>query len=447
MPEVQFLGTDAGRAATLRPGETLLALSLRCDIPHLNECHGRARCTTCRVRVGHGAEHLPPRDGREAEIARARGWAADVRLACQLVPTADCEVERLIFPESIEAGHWVGLEAGAAVAREAEVAVMFADLVGFSSFTSRHLPYDIIHVLNRLYGVIGQPVLDQRGRIDNYLGDGMLALFEVETSPRETCARVLRAVTRIERDMAAFSASVEEQFGWRPQIRIGLHLGSVVVGEIGHPQARRTTVLGDAVNIACRIEAANKVFGTRVLASREFVAPVEPMVRGRRLPPVLLPGYAEAFELTEIGAFLDFYAAAELHESLRSLEAQGERFCDVFYEELFTQDPTLRRFFVATDLPALKRKLVAALRLIVQHAEDPAPLIAQVRALGGMHAGFGVAATDYEPARRAFLIALAVTLPEPRGADVAVWERVFDAVVETMRSAQEPLEPHADRRT
>jgi class 3 adenylate cyclase/hemoglobin-like flavoprotein len=375
---------------------------------------------------------LAPRTEGEKEIADGCQWADDIRLACQTPVTADMVVERLVL------GHGHGhrgfsLEENDGRARECEMVVLFADIAAFSNFTASHLPYDTVHLLNRFYHAAGQAILDFGGTIDNYLGDGMLALFEVKDSAEETCRRALRAALAIRRRVTVVQDFAREHLDFEFTIRIGLHRGLVVVGNIGHPESHRTTVIGNAVNIASRIEGANKLFGTALLASGDLVKDIRADLVLEPHLATLLPGYAEPFDLFEIKAFADFSPALELEHSLARVMEKGMLICDVFYDELFEANPDLRFFFRDTDFAHLKRKLLDILQLIIASARKPAALKARLVGLSQFHENLGVKREHYPLAQASLERALRIVCGEEFGAaEELAWKQTLAAVVAVM---------------
>jgi adenylate cyclase len=131
------------------------------------------------------------------------------------------------------------------------------------------LPYDVLYSLNLYLSHMGEIVERRGGRIDNYMGDGFIALFESD-SPVEGARRSVQAGLEMLEAMERMAPYLQELYARSFDIRIGMHFGRVVAGKMGHPGHKRGTVIGDAVNLASRIEAANKTAGTRFLVSQEI---------------------------------------------------------------------------------------------------------------------------------------------------------------------------------
>ena len=255
-----------GRVVEIRPPTTVLEASREAGIPHASVCGGRGRCSTCRVRVGAGAEHLAPASAEEARVLRRAGLPARVRLACQLRPVRDLEVTPLLLanvdPREV-------LRRSDRREGEREVAILFADIRSFTRFAEKKLPYDVVFVLNCYFRSMGQAVLKAGGEIDKFIGDGVMALFDAATGPEEACRRALAAAREMGAALEELNASLRNDLGEPLRIGIGVHLGAVIVGEMGFGTATSFTAIGDAVNTASRIETATKDYGCQLVVSEE----------------------------------------------------------------------------------------------------------------------------------------------------------------------------------
>jgi adenylate cyclase len=256
-----------GRVVAVASGTTVLEASRSAGVPHASVCGGRGRCSTCRVRVGAGADGLPPPSPSESRVLARLGAAADVRLACQLRPTGDLAVTPLL-PAS--AGPREALRPlDPAQGIERELSVLFADLRGFTRIAEGRLPYDVVFLLNQYFRAMGEVVEREGGRVDKFIGDGIMALFGIDRPPDVAARQALAAA----RAMAFAIADLERHLGHdlgRPlRIAIGLHNGPVILGEMGFRGATTLTAVGDTVNVASRLEAlAKEEDATLVVSAR-----------------------------------------------------------------------------------------------------------------------------------------------------------------------------------
>jgi adenylate cyclase len=177
-------------------GETLLRVSIRRRIPHHHQCGGQARCTTCRVQVLDGASHLSALNPWEQEVAKQRRWDDYTRLGCQLKIHGDVVVRLLVDnPQDIIVLDLDELQgAGPGEGKELQAAVLFADIRNFTTFAEQNLPYDVVHMLNQHFAAVAEPVLNNNGFVDKYIGDAILATFGVRGESAETtCRNAVRA--------------------------------------------------------------------------------------------------------------------------------------------------------------------------------------------------------------------------------------------------------------
>src|SRR3954451_4442827 len=217
------------RKAAIEPHETILRASLRAGVPHAHACGGNARCSTCRVQVVDGLEACAPRTDKERELAARLRFAPEVRLACQTTVSGDVTVRRLVLdqtdlelivrPDATEAVEPIG--------EERSLAIMFADIRGFTPFAEPLLPYDVVHALNRYYDEVGRVIAEHEGHIDNYMGDGLLAVFGLDGTPGCAVRAVATArgvLAGVERLKPYFQAVYGRSF----DIGIGIHHGEVI---------------------------------------------------------------------------------------------------------------------------------------------------------------------------------------------------------------------------
>ena len=262
---VQYVG---GPGAVAPIGPTLLEISRMNRVPHASVCGGRARCSTCRVKVIGGIEHLPPAGTAEALTLSRVNTPPDVRLACQIRPQSDLTVTRLVGTAMTAEGLQDpdGVEAQGV---EATAAILFLDLRGFTKFSESMLPYDIVHLLNRFFERAGDAVLSNNGRIDKYTGDGLMALFGHADGPHLGCIQALKAARRIDLSLKDLNTQLGNEIEQPLRIGMGLDAGDLVMGRIGHANSAAMTVIGNSVNTASRLEAMTKDFGCQLVMSAE----------------------------------------------------------------------------------------------------------------------------------------------------------------------------------
>ncbi|MDP9898566.1 adenylate/guanylate cyclase domain-containing protein [Variovorax ginsengisoli] len=255
------------RALRVPQGWSVLEASRAHGVPHLSVCGGRARCSTCRVRVVGPATHMNA-PGRDELRTLARVHAPDgVRLACQLRPTGDLQVTPLFSPLPEATG---GVPFGR-FGRERDVAVLFVDLRRWSGLAERQWPADLVYVLDRYFAIVGEAVRESGGLPNQFIGDSVMAIFGLDVDLPTACRQALRAAECIGDRMDAWSAGFEAQFGHRLDFGMGLHAGRTAIGEVGYLETTTFTAVGEVVNTASRLQDHAKTADARLVVSL-FVA-------------------------------------------------------------------------------------------------------------------------------------------------------------------------------
>ena len=280
-----------GVTVSIEPGMSVLEASRAAGVPHASVCGGRGRCSTCRVRVGHGAEHVPAPAPDEARVLARIGASEDVRLACRLRPTHELAVVPLLPAGAGPQDVWIQVNPGLGIERE--VAVLFADLRAFTRMSEGRLPYDVVFVLNQYFKAMGQAVETQGGRVDKFIGDGIMALFGVDQNAQAACRQAPAAGRAMGFALEQLNRELAHDLPEPLRIAIGLHVGPAILGDIGYGGASSLTAVGDTVNVAARLETLAKEFEVQLVTSSRLAerAGIELAfeerrieIRGRRRP-------------------------------------------------------------------------------------------------------------------------------------------------------------------
>lgn len=251
--------------------QSILRAALDKGIAHTNVCGGRGKCSTCRILVTEGLENLYPRNEVETNMALKKGFPQNVRLACQAHAHGKIKLKRLVFDNSDieEAIHAVNSHIQMP-GSEIYAAILFSDIRSFTSFSEKNLPYDIVHILNRYFNAIGNPIDQEGGFIDKYMGDGIMAIFGLEKQgDRHPVESAVLAAKKMLEALKEFNLYLKEHFNETFSIGIGIHYGPVVVGNLGYHKKVEFTAIGDTVNLASRIESLNKKVGSHILISSD----------------------------------------------------------------------------------------------------------------------------------------------------------------------------------
>jgi adenylate cyclase len=256
-----------GRRVPIVPGTSVLEASRGAGIPHASLCGGRGRCSTCRTRVGAGLERLPPPSAAEARVLKRIEAPPNVRLACQLRPTHDLDVFPLLpprggLPADLRHEHYTG-------GSEREVAVLFSDMRAFTRLAENRLPYDVVFLLNQYTATMGHAIERAGGHPNQFVGDGIMALFGLESDVAAGCRAALAGAVEMARALERLNATLRDDLHAPLQIGIGIHAGPVVVGEMGYGRARYLTAIGDVVNTASRLETLTKEYACQLVVSED----------------------------------------------------------------------------------------------------------------------------------------------------------------------------------
>lgn len=263
---VRVLHEASGKRVIVEDGATLLETLKAADIPHASVCGGRARCSTCRVRLINPAnDACAPPGEEEARILQKLGLPPNVRLACQLKPTKDIVFEPLLPPdvtaaEALKPGQFT-------MGHEVELTVMFADLRGFTTLSETKLPFDVVYLLNQYFENMGKVIEANGGKIDKYIGDGIMATFGDKDDPSAGAMDALRAARGMTEQLDQMNMRLSNELDEPLMLGIGLHTGPVIRGTMGYGDATQVTVIGDTVNTTSRLEGETKVQGVQLLFS------------------------------------------------------------------------------------------------------------------------------------------------------------------------------------
>ncbi len=287
---------ESGATASFPAGMTILEASRANGVPHAEVCGGRGRCSTCRVRIRQGLESLPPADQDERKVLDRIKAAEDVRLACQTVPPrGEYEITPLL-PTSAgaRAGH---AKPGYLKGQEMEIAILFADIRGFTRISEEKLPYDVVFLLNRYFDSMGHAIEESGGHLDKFIGDGVMALFGIGRDPATGCRQAVEAARGMSERLKLLNEALAHDLAEPLRIGIGIHAGPAIVGEMGYAQATQVTAVGDAVNTASRLEGMTKELGAQLVLSGAVARLAEIDVAGLDRQEITVRGRAEPMQI------------------------------------------------------------------------------------------------------------------------------------------------------
>ena len=285
-----------GRTVRVPKGLSVLEASLRNNVPHASVCGGRARCSTCRIRIIGDHSELPEPSQREAFVLGRVGTSdPSIRLACQLRPDCDLSFFQLFLPHTMSAD---GHESNPTrIGQERYLVSLFVDMRGSTKLAEKRLPFDTVFIVNRFLGAVSQAVIESGGRPNQFVGDGMLALFGLATSRQQACRQALKAAALIAANVDELNRFLEHDLREPLRFGIGINGGEVIVGDIGYRDHMVFTALGDPVNVAARLQDLTKSLACEAVISDEVRATAgidadalpqqEVAIRGRNEPMIV----------------------------------------------------------------------------------------------------------------------------------------------------------------
>ncbi len=242
------------------------------------------------------------------QVAVAGGWVGGLALGLRGSERRRAELRamfgRYVSDEVVD--HLLASGAAPDLGGEGRnVTVLFSDIRSFTTISERMTPHMVVEMLNAWFSQVSEPILEQGGTIDKFIGDAIMAVFGAPVQYPDHARRALRAADGMARQAESFRAWMKERFADRelPEfgIGIGLHTGDAVSGNIGSPKRMEFTTIGDTVNAAARLEGVTKQMGAMVVISRELADAAGPglllgepqsiQVKGRDEPLEVLPFY------------------------------------------------------------------------------------------------------------------------------------------------------------
>ena len=285
-------------------GWTVLEASRSHHIPHMSMCGGRARCSTCRVRVVSGEANCPAPEADEAHTLARIGATTSVRLACQLRPRGDIAVVPLLAaaPATL-------LPGSVRNSVERDIVVMLVDWCGRAAFAKRHLQQDVLYFAQLFCETVVSTVRTEDGAHCEIGGDEVVVLFGLNEDFADACGTALEAAARIERALEAMDDRLAREFGDATQFTVIVHAGHAAVGDIGFQDAHRLMAVGAATDTANRLRARAIELGVKFIVSSSVTDGAATKIS---------PDNTRRIELTAAGATTVAYAMSSITRAVTS---------------------------------------------------------------------------------------------------------------------------------
>ena len=263
---IQVQYTD-GTNINVSRGSSLLEASHKAGRYHESVCGGRGRCTTCRVRVTSSLGELPKPNKIEQSVINRLNFDQSLRLACQLRPETDIEINPLIKlvdhdKQNLRFSNQENLSG-----IEKETVIMFCDLRGFTRLSDGKMPFDVVFILNKYFKLVTDAVEENNGRIDKFIGDGVMAIFDKDTTISKNCKNALKGAAMITTYLNELNDELSTDDIEPLRLGIGIHSGNAIIGKMGYGEASTDTAIGDTVNVASRLEQLTKDYSCQLMFS------------------------------------------------------------------------------------------------------------------------------------------------------------------------------------
>jgi adenylate cyclase len=217
--------------------------------------------------------------------------------------------------------------------RRQNLSVFFSDIAGFSTFSENKEPEDLISFLNEYLSEMTKVVFENKGTLDKYVGDAVMAFWgapvPIQDHAYYACKSALEMQARL----------VELKEKWRKEgqpvinARMGINSGDMVVGNVGGTQRFDYTVMGDAVNLASRLEGANKQYGTYIMVSESTYEMVKDRFFFRELDNLVVKGKTKPIKVYEVMG----YQESDLSESARAAVKVYNEALQVYSDKKFSE--------------------------------------------------------------------------------------------------------------
>jgi len=284
------------------PGSTILEATLKAKINHVHVCGGNARCSTCRVYIVDGLSNCLPRNEKEKQVAKKLGFPQNIRLACQTKISGNIAIRRSVVDDldrEIILKQF-GDGSGTKLGQEKDLAILFTDIENYTQFAEAFPAYDVVHVLNRYYQTMNEIIVHHKGIISDVAGDGILALFGVMEDSKNPVLDAINATHGMNTALVQFNEYLNQMYDRSFRIRAGINFGKVIVGNFDTGMMSKISAIGDEVNLASRIETANKNFGTQLLISQSAFEEVQGLVKSHKMYRSGLKGKSGEYVLYEV---------------------------------------------------------------------------------------------------------------------------------------------------
>jgi adenylate cyclase len=228
-----------------------------------------------------------------------------------------------------------------------ELTILFSDIEGFTRISEKLSPADLVKFLNLFLSEMTTIILGFGGTLDKYQGDAIIAFWNAPLPVADHRRRAVEAACMCQRRLRELAPEFEREFGVRVRMRVGLHTGQVTVGNFGSSTRFNYTIIGDAANLASRLEGVNKVFGSNIMVSAATRESLDQGIVWRTLGEIRVVGREETVvvyePLDEVHDLNLVKTLAVYEDARRSFEEQDLERAEALFSKL-TEDPVSRAY-------------------------------------------------------------------------------------------------------
>jgi adenylate cyclase len=213
-----------------------------------------------------------------------------------------------------------------------ELSIFFSDIANFTSIAENLSPEELVQQLRIYFENVSKTILDNKGTIDKYIGDSVMAFWGAPVQNNNHAEMACRSAVNIQTILHTIFRNWANTGKDPFYTRIGIHTGEVIVGNMGYEERLNYTVLGDSVNLASRLEGVNKIYGTRIIVSQSTWEQCGSLFEFRRLDKISVKGRQGGIIIYELYSEKD-----GIEKPLRKLFTYYERGLEYYFDRNFSQ--------------------------------------------------------------------------------------------------------------
>jgi len=180
------------------------------------------------------------------------------------------------------------------------IAILFSDIKNFTSIAEEMDPDQLTHLICEYFDELSKIIISNKGTIDKFIGDSIMAFWGAPLSEEKPCFHAAKSALISLHYLEILNAKWQSEGKPKLLTRFGIHIGEAIVGNIGSAERLNYTAVGDAINIASRLENINKIYGTKIIVSEDVYQFIKDQFVLRMLDHVTLKGKAKVSYIYEL---------------------------------------------------------------------------------------------------------------------------------------------------